>query len=155
MLRLSTRSRYGLRALVNIAVKNEWGQSATAVEIAEEENISEKYLEQLLSFLRNQGIITGKRGSKGGYRLKTSPENLTILQIIELLEGPIEPVFCVSDDNACERADVCVTRDIWINIHQAVKSELEKKTLRDLVEVALEKGLYEKAHKSKKPKRTC
>lgn len=155
MLRLSTRSRYGLRALVNIAVKNEWGQTATAVEIAEEENISEKYLEQLLSFLRNQGIITGKRGSKGGYRLKTSPDKLTILHIIELLEGPIEPVFCVSDDNACERADVCVTRDIWKSIHQAVKRELESRTLRDLVDLALANGLYDRAHKSKKPRRIC
>lgn len=153
MLRLSTRSRYGLRALVNIGVKTRLGKPATAVEIAEEESISEKYLEQLLSFLRNQGIITGKRGSKGGYTLKVKDDTITILEIVEVLEGPIEPVFCVSDESACERADICVTRNIWVKVHEAVVRELKNKTLKDLVDEAISKGIYEVL--SKKPQRVC
>lgn len=155
MLRLSTRSRYGLRALINIAVKTRLGKSVTALEIAEEENISEKYLEQLLSFLRNQGIITGKRGLRGGYRLKIDESSISILEIIEILEGPIEPVFCVNDEKACERADVCVTREIWKSIHEAVSEKLKSKTLKDLADEAIERGLYKSEQKKKKPKRIC
>lgn len=153
MLRLSTRSRYGLRALVNIAFKTRLGRTATAVEIAEEENISEKYLEQLLTFLRSQGIISGKRGSKGGYTLKTKEENLTILEIIEVLEGPLEPVFCVTDKDACERADICVTRDLWVAIYEAVRRELSNKTLKELVDISIERGLY--SERTPKTRRIC
>jgi Rrf2 family protein len=153
MLRLSTRSRYGLRALVNIAYKTRLGKTATAVEIAEEENISEKYLEQLLSFLRNQGIITGKRGSKGGYKLKLKEDGITVFEIIEIFEGPIEPVFCVNDADACERAHYCVTRDVWLNIYEAVKQELSRITLKDLVNSAISRGIFSKQRP--KSRRIC
>lgn len=153
MLRLSTRSRYGLRALVNIGVKTRLGKTATACEIASEENISEKYLEQLLSFLRNQKIIAGKRGSKGGYQLKVKEDEITILEILEILEGPIEPVFCVNDEDACERADICVTRTIWKKLHQTVKSLLEEITLKDLVDEAIRNRIYEQ--KDKKSRKIC
>jgi Rrf2 family protein len=154
MLRVSTRGRYGLRALIHIAAMQRFGKTATAAEISEGENISEKYLEHLLSFLRTHGIIAGKRGSKGGYKLHKKEDEITVLEVLEILDGPIEPVFCVSDEEACERAEICPTRPVWVKVYEAVRKELSSISLKDLVDNYLE-NMEEKEEKRAKPRRIC
>lgn len=154
MLRISTRGRYGLRALIHIAAMQRLGKTATAAEISEEENISEKYLEHLLSFLRMHGIIAGKRGSKGGYKLRKREDEITVLEVIEILDGPIEPVFCVSDEEACERIPACPTRPVWIRVYESVRNELSNIYLKDLVDKYLE-NLQQSEEKHAKPRRIC
>lgn len=134
MLKVSTRARYGIRALISIAIKQRDGKLATVSQISEQEEITEKYLEQVLAQLRAKKIIVGKRGVGGGYRLNIDEENVTLLDIFEILEGPIEPVLCVPNPETCDRVEFCPTRKIWQNISEAVKKELKSVTLKEVVD---------------------
>ncbi|UNC91386.1 RrF2 family transcriptional regulator [Candidatus Contubernalis alkaliaceticus] len=134
-MKLSTKGRYGLRAMLEIAAHMGYGPLAMHI-IAEKQGISERYLEQLLIPLKRTGMIKSVRGSQGGYILKRAPEDITVGDIIRVLEGPIAPVDCVSelDPEACSRWELCVTRKIWTEVRDSVSSVLDSYTLADLVQ---------------------
>lgn len=133
-MKLSTRGRYGLRAMLDMALSEDKDPIATHT-IAEHQGISERYLEQLMVPLKRSGLIKSVRGAQGGYILGRDPQNITVGDIIRILEGPIAPVECVSEQNPeeCDRSDYCVTRIIWTKVRDSIIDVLDSYTLDDLV----------------------
>ena len=132
-LKLSTRGRYGLRAMIDMAQSEDKGPIATHT-IAERQGISERYLEQLMVPLKRAGLVKSIRGSQGGYILGKNPDDITAGDIIRVLEGPIAPVECVSEQNpeACERSDFCITRVLWTKVRDSIAEVLDSYSLADL-----------------------
>jgi Rrf2 family cysteine metabolism transcriptional repressor len=132
-MKLSTRGRYGLRAMIEMAQTEDKGPIATRT-IAERQGISERYLEQLMVPLKRAGLVKSVRGSQGGYNLARDPEKITAGDIIRVLEGPISPVECVSESNpeSCQREDYCVTRLLWTKVRDSIAEVLDSYTLADL-----------------------
>jgi len=130
-MRFSTRARYGMRAMLDLAINGDDGL-VLLKEIAERQEISKRYLEHIMTLLRNGGLVLAERGAKGGYRLARSPEEIRLDEIVEALEGTITPVDCVGDPSACEKADECVARDLWGEVACAMRDTLEAQTLEDL-----------------------
>lgn len=133
-MKLSTKGRYGLRAMLDIALSEEDGPIANHT-IAQRQEISERYLEQLLIPLKRAGLVKSIRGSQGGYRLGRAPKDISVGDIIRVLEGPLAPVDCVNELNPedCKRADSCVTRLIWTEVRNSVTEILDSYSLEDLV----------------------
>lgn len=133
-MKLSTKGRYGLRAMLEMAL-NEDQEPMAIRTIAERQGLSERYLEQLLIPLKQAGLVKSIRGSKGGYILGRNPKDITVGNIITVLEGPIAPVDCVSElnPNECDRFDYCVTRGIWSRVRDAITEVLDSYSLEDLV----------------------
>ncbi|MBM4462144.1 MAG: Rrf2 family transcriptional regulator [Chloroflexi bacterium] len=138
-MRLSTRGRYGTRALVDIALHYD-GTPIPLRDVAARQEISVQYLEQLVSPLVKAGILNSVRGAAGGVRLARPPGEIKLSQVIGILEGSIAPAKCVDDPKACSRSDFCVTRDVWAQMKEAAAKVLESITLQDLVERQKEKG---------------
>ncbi|HBQ85785.1 MAG TPA: Rrf2 family transcriptional regulator [Syntrophomonas sp.] len=134
-MKLSTKGRYGLRAMLEMALNADNGPITTRT-IAERQEISERYLEQLLIPLKQAGLVKSIRGSQGGYILSRSPEKITVCDIIRVLEGPIAPVDCVNELNPeeCDRSGFCVTRGIWTRVRDAIIEVLDSYSLQDLVD---------------------
>ena len=132
-MRLSTKGQYGLRAVVDLA--DRYGQGPIPLNtVAQREEISERYLEQLMSQLRKAGIVVSIRGAQGGYQLARPPEEITIAEVIEILEGPIVPVDCLASDDGCSRSTICATQGLWKRLADAMQEVLGSTTLADLVE---------------------
>ncbi len=133
-MKFSTRARYGLRAMVDLAQNYAAGEPIPLFQIAERQGISEGYLEQLITFLRKGGLVRSVRGAQGGYLLSREPSKITAGEIIRCLEGPLSPTNCVSEDDpeTCERADACVTRLLWERVRKSVAHVLDTTTLEDL-----------------------
>ena len=135
-MRLSTKGRYGVRAMFDLALHS--GDGAIALKsVAQREHISEKYLEHLFASLKKAGLIRSVRGAQGGYRLARSPEDITLGDIIRVLEGPIAPTECVVDDDGeekCERSSDCVMRSIWTDVRDQINGILDDITLAQIVE---------------------
>jgi len=132
-MKLSTRTRYGTRALLDIALYG--GDGPVPVrDIAQRQQISPLYLVHLLSPLIAGKIIRSTRGARGGIWLARPPAEIKLSDVIGLLEGSITPVECVSDPNYCPRSDSCVTREVWGDLERAMNEVLESKTLQGLVE---------------------
>lgn len=133
-MRLSTKGRYGLRAMLEMALNEQQEPIATRT-IAERQDLSERYLEQLLIQLKKAGLVKSIRGSQGGYILGRKSQDITVGDIIRVLEGPIAPVECISELNPeeCDRSGFCVTRGIWIRLRDAISEVLDSYTLWDLV----------------------
>lgn len=137
-MKVSTRGRYGLRAMVELARNKEAG-AIPLREIAEKQNISEQYLEQIFSNLRKADLVESVRGAKGGYLLNNYPDEITIKEIISALEGPIAPVDCVLDDiKDCDYIDGCVTHALWEKLKACIDEMLDSITLQDLVDEKLD-----------------
>ena len=132
-MKLSTRSRYGIRALIDIAM-NTKDRPVLLKDVARRQQISTMYLEHLITPLIAAGLVRSTRGARGGVWLARSPENVKLSEIMKLLEGSLAPVECVDDPNYCERSETCVTRDVWIGLKSAMTGVLESKTLKDLVD---------------------
>ena len=137
-MQISTRGRYGLRAMVDMALHVGDGPLALRV-IAERQGISESYLEQVFTNLRKAGLIRASRGAQGGYELVRSPQEMTVGEILRALEGPIAPVHCVdvqTPGKACERESICVTRNFWNDLKIHINQFLDGTTLQDLADRA-------------------
>jgi Rrf2 family protein len=132
-MRLSTKGRYGVRALVDIAL-NCNGGPVLLKDIAKRQDISAQYLEHLVAPLIRAGILRSIRGAKGGIALAKPPEEIKLSRVIEILEGSVAPVECVDNAALCARSDECVTRDVWVEIKAAVMGVLESLTLKDLMD---------------------
>lgn len=132
-MQLSTRARYGFRALLELACR--YGQGAVALkEVAKCQGISAKYLEHLFTRLRAAGLIKGVRGTGGGYVLARPPDSVTLAEAFAVLEGSLAIVECVEKPETCRRASCCVTREVWTDIRDASEHILRSRTLKDLVD---------------------
>jgi Rrf2 family transcriptional regulator, cysteine metabolism repressor len=131
-MKLSTRTRYGIRAVIELA-QHEGKRPLQLKTIAERQGISVKYLEQLMSLLRSSGFVRSIRGSKGGYILARSPEQIRLSEVFRCLEGPVTTAECTEDKDYCERAADCVAREVWVQVEEAIQRVLNSITLADLV----------------------
>ena len=132
-MRLSTKGRYGTRAMLDLALNSSEGPVLLR-DIAKRQEVSEKYLEHSISALRKAGLVRSIRGARGGYVLAKLPSQIRLSEIMEVLEGSMAPVECVDDPQVCQRAQLCVTRDIWAKMKEAIDNILGSITLQDMVE---------------------
>jgi Rrf2 family protein len=132
-MRLSSRTEYGIRALLALSV-NYSDKPMQLKKIAKSEGISLKYLEQLMTILKASGLVQTVRGSKGGYILAKPPEEIKISDCVNCLEGHIAAVECVADETICSKSSDCQTRPIWQKVSNAIEEVLKSFTLKDLVE---------------------
>ncbi len=131
-MKISTKIRYGARAMLELAFR--YGEGPIELkEIAQKENISLKYLEQVINPLRAGGLVKAVRGSKGGYSLAKPPSEICLYDVIETLEGPLQLVDCLGDSKACSRVPSCVTRDIWKEVSDAISKICYSVTLEEMV----------------------
>jgi Rrf2 family cysteine metabolism transcriptional repressor len=137
-MNFSTRGRYGLRALADMALHATEGPVALRV-VAERQNISESYLEQVFTILRKAGLVRSIRGAQGGYELSRPAKDITAGEILCILEGPIVPVHCVDMSNSktgCENEKACITRPFWEELRDNINSFLDQTSLQDIVDKA-------------------
>ncbi len=132
-MKLSTRGQYGTRALVDIAL-HQGERQVILRDIARRQRISPLYLERLISPLVAGGVVRSTRGAKGGVALAKPAEEIKMSEVIELLEGPINPVECVNNPGMCDRSELCASRDVWGELKQAINGVLENITIQDLVD---------------------
>jgi len=131
-MKLSTRSRYGTRLVLELAIKFEEGP-VYLKDISRLQDISLKYLGQLVIPLKLAGIINSSRGAHGGYFLAKDPETIKLSEIIDILEGPIGIVDCINDNNSCHRYKTCSVRFFWEEVNSNFYRSLEGITLKDMV----------------------
>jgi len=131
-MKLSTKGRYGVKAMVDLAIN--YGKEPVSIKsISERQKISEYYLEQLFSSLRKSGLIKSVRGANGGYILDKEPKDITVYEVLEVLEGPIEISNCL-EDGSCNNIDCCATRIVWKKIKESIDSVTTSITLQDIVD---------------------
>lgn len=135
-MKISTKGRYGLRAMIDLASNCSNGTPVFLSEIARRQGISEKYLEHIFSALHKGGIVKAQRGRKGGYLLNREAGRITLNDIITTLEGPCDLVDCAGSTlSVCPRVDACVTREIWQLLGNKIQDVLDGYTLASLVEM--------------------
>jgi len=148
-MKLSTKVRYGVRAMIDLA--NHQGEAPILVKsISERQDISKKYLESLLASLKAAGLVRSVRGAKGGYKLAQPPESITLEQITNALDGPPILVECVEDPELCKRSDTCVARELWRDMTDSLRLKLRGTTLADMAKKAIRKERRGKAKKRNK-----
>lgn len=133
-MKISTKVRYGVKALVYIAEVTKKGHLARIKEISEAENISVQYLEQILYKLKNEDIIQGKRGPNGGYKLSKDPEEITLHKLYKILDEEIRVIDCNEGESSKCKEDSCSTSCIWSKMDIAMTKILENTTLAELIE---------------------
>lgn len=131
-MKISTKGRYALRLMLDVAL-NSKGEAVSLRDVAKRQEISDKYLEQIVTPLARAGLLRSVRGAGGGYLLTRAPEGYTVGDILRPLEGSLAPVSCVDGSACCGRAETCVTLDIWREIQTAVNGVVDHTTLADLV----------------------
>lgn len=137
-MKISTKGRYATRAMLDLALH--YGKTPVLLkDISARQEISLRYLEQIVSPLIAAKIVSSTRGPKGGITLAKPPRKIKLLDIIQVLEGPVVPVECVDNPGVCTRAPSCVARDAWTDLAKAMYGVLESTTLQDLVERQKEK----------------
>ena len=138
-MRVSTKGRYALRLMLDLAI-NGTGEPIKLKEVAERQQISEKYLEQIISILNKAGFVSSIRGAQGGYKLQREPGEYTVGMILRLTEKDLAPVSCVGENPAdCGRRPDCVTVKIWEKVNEAVCQVVDGITLADMVKWQQEK----------------
>jgi len=138
-MKISTKGRYGLRALIDLATYGSPNNPVYLSDIAKRQGISEKYLEHIFSSLNRSGLVKSVRGRKGGYFLGVSADNIPLDAILNVLEGSCALVDCVADPNICTKSDTCVTRDLWQMIGNKIEEVMKGVTLAHLAEKQKEK----------------
>jgi len=131
-MRFSTKGRYGVRALLDVALNSDGGPVLLR-DVARRQGISAQYLEHLIAPLIKAGFIRSMRGARGGLTLGKPPRDIPLSRIIDILEGSLAPVECVDNPDICPRSEYCVTRDIWEEMKQAMQDVLDPLTLEDLM----------------------
>ena len=139
-MKVSTKGRYALRLMLDLAFYNT-GEPVSLKDIAKRQEISEKYLEQIIAQLNRAGLVRSIRGAKGGYTLVGKPEEYTVGQILRVTEGDLTVIECLSNGApTCERLDNCVTVKVWRKLNDAINSVVDGITLADLMEWQAESG---------------
>ena len=156
-MKLSTKGRYGLRAILDLAMYGETEVVALSG-IAERQKISISYLEQLIAKLKKAGIVKSIRGAQGGYLLAKKPEEISVGDILRALEGDLNPVDCaeiIGSGSTCSGSDLCVTKYVWMRISDSINNTVDKMMLSELMEeskrVQFEHGINEIESNRKKP----
>jgi Rrf2 family protein len=134
-MKLSTRTRYAVRAIIELA-QNDSNKPLQLKIIAQRQDISVKYLEQLMAILRSAGFVRSIRGSKGGYVLAKAPNQIKLNEVLHRLEGTVATVECVENEDYCSRSADCASRYLWMQVEQAIEKVLEAVTLQDLIDKA-------------------
>ena len=132
---LSTKGRYALRAMIELALHND-GSVVSVGEISRNQEITSLYVEQLMMTLKRAGLVESIRGCAGGYRLLKKPSEITAGDVIKILEGYIDPVFCINPEisqQECHRAPKCAARLLWKKVGEKISEVLDSTTLEDLV----------------------
>lgn len=134
-MRISTKGRYALRMLVDLAEHRDNGFTALK-DIAKRQNVSKKYLEQIVPVFNKSDILQTNRGFQGGYRLAVSPDKCTVGEVIRLTEGTLSPLACIDDDDEvrCDRSNDCATLYVWQGLKKVVTDYLDSITLQDIID---------------------
>ncbi len=134
-MKLSTKGRYGLRALIDLAQYSE-NEPVSITSIAGRQGISERYLEQLMAMLKKNGLVKSIRGAGGGYVLAQNLEDISVGDVLRALEGNLEPVECsgLNPDEGCKSAESCVTKYVWQRINNSINQTVDEIKLVQLVE---------------------
>jgi transcriptional regulator, Rrf2 family len=133
-MKISTKGRYALRLMVDLAEHKDNGFIALK-DVAKRQNISKKYLEQIVPVLNGAGLLATNRGNRGGYRLAKEPKEYTVGDILRITEGSIAPVSCLdSEINLCERKNFCQTLYVWEGLYKVVNEYLDGITVQDIVD---------------------
>lgn len=139
-MKISTKGRYALRLMMDLA-ENNTGSPISLKDVAKRQDISDKYLEQIISILNKAGYVRSVRGAQGGYMLKMEPQNYTVGMILRQTEGSLAPVACIEDDEiVCDRQQQCVTSIVYKKINDAIAGVVDNITLQDLVDWQNEKN---------------
>ena len=133
-MKISAKARYGLRILLDVALHETHARPRTIKEIADAQGISEKFISRIVVPLRERGMIKSERGKLGGFRLAQAPSDITLLAVIETLQGPISLGDCVADKAGCVRSGTCVARSVWTDVNTAVRAALRGMTLETVLE---------------------
>jgi Rrf2 family protein len=137
-MKISTKIRYGTRAMLELACH--YGEGPIELrEIAKREDISLKYLEQVIVPLRTAGLVKSARGSKGGYSLAKHPSKIYLKDLVETLDGPLNLIECLKDPKVCQKVPSCITRDIWQEVSEAIDGIFHSVSLEDMVHRKKEK----------------
>ncbi len=133
-MKISTKGRYALRLMLDLAM-NDNGEYITIKAISARQQISDKYLEQIITVLSRAKFVKSTRGAQGGYKLARPAEEYTVGMILRLIEGSLVPVACMEDDpNQCPRCETCATLDLWKQLDKAISGVVDNVTLADLVQ---------------------
>ncbi len=157
-MKLSTKGRYGLRAVLDLAMNGK-NEAVALSQVAERQDISISYLEQLIAKLKKAGVVNSIRGAQGGYILAKKPEDISVGDILRALEGDLNPVDCaeiIGSGSSCSGAEMCVTKYVWMRISDSINNTVDTMMLSELIEesdkVRSEHGIPD-TDRSKKP--TC
>lgn len=133
-MKISTKGRYALRMLIDLAEHQHSGY-VSLKDISKRQNISKKYLEQIVPVLNNSGVLKTSRGFQGGYMLALSPDKLTVGDVLRLTEGSLAPVACLENDPIlCERSADCATLPVWRGLYHVITKYLDGITLQDIID---------------------
>lgn len=139
-MKLTTKGHYGLRAMFDLALH--YGQGPIPLKlIAERQQLSDNYLEQLIAALRKAGLVESIRGAQGGYVLAHRPEEITVGDIIRVLEGPIAPLDCVNEEEPaadCDQFHCCISRNVWAKVRDSITEVIDSISLADMCQEAKE-----------------
>ena len=142
-MKISTKGRYALRLMLDLAMNNT-GEYITIKSIAKRQEISDKYLEQIISLLSHADFVKSTRGAQGGYKLSKDPIEYTVGMILRLTEGSLSPVACLEDEtNQCNRCNDCVTLDVWKELYDAILGVVDHITLQDLLDKQMGMTAYD------------
>lgn len=137
-MRISTKGRYALRLMMDLAL-NDGEELIRIKDISKRQGISEKYLEQIISYLKKAGYVKSLRGAQGGYRLSMEPKEYSVGMILRLTEGNMAPVVCLEEEEeSCERIDSCTMIRLWSMLYDAVNNVINSVTLQDLIDWEIE-----------------
>lgn len=131
-MKISTKGQYALQMMLDLAI-NDTGEYITIKSIAHRQNLSEKYLEQIINMLSRANYVKSIRGAKGGYRLANPPKEYTIGMILRTIEGSLSPVNCIEELEDCDHTESCLLCDVWKQINTAISDVIDNITLEDLV----------------------
>ncbi len=140
-MKLSTRTRYGLRLMYQLALQYNQGPIQLS-EIAETEEVSEKYLGQIVIHLRAAKLIQSHRGAQGGYFLAKPPNRINVFEIVQALEGDVSIVGCTENPDSCERSGECAATEVWKILSEAIRKTLETISLQDMIRMGKAKGTF-------------
>ena len=133
-MKISTKGRYALRLMLDLALNNT-GEAVSLKDIARRQDISDKYLEQIISILNKAGYVRSIRGAQGGYMLRRPPKEYTVGMILRLTEGTLAPVSCLREDQEpCEKSDSCCTLPIWKGLADLIDKYFDEMTLADVLQ---------------------
>ncbi len=130
-MKLSTRGKYGLYAMYYLA--QHAGEGPQSLQSVATTGVPKQYLEQILGSLRRAGLVSTVRGSQGGYQMAGSPSEVTLLNILDAVEGPIELSECTSDERCCDRSSQCPVRGVWQRVSDSINRELNAITLQSML----------------------